>query len=1214
MGKNQYFSHVLTKRSQQYICFVFFCLALLGCAQQNEAPFPYDLNGYRVAKQDSLPQLPWVTIGEPDSLGRVKFKTQPFFIDQLPKRRFNSIQTRAVADFKQKAISWDVQPLDAGGLKPDTLEVAVTRKLVPTPVVSRLEPPKILKNTTSGFLQWSEEEGLANNSVTAMTVDKQGTRWFATAAGLSRMTNDGTLTYTITANTQNGAPFPIMSMAVGPDNRLWLASCGNGIYVLDPLRDSMTHYADNRCFLFMFIDSKNELWVGALNNQLIRADLQYANRKFISGVDQAVSGMEDKAGRLWIGSREKITLIDAERKTRKTVGKENGFQPNVAIRLVEDNDLNVWVCNFAKGLYKLDAEHNQVTYIDSAMGISSSIIDIQQDDSNDLWLMSRDSVFRYNRSQQSLRSFYTGARLINQLKTESGIDHQGIIWMGTLDKGLLLIDTRGPLPENLDSTAGLTNLNTWGTLDDSAQHRIWVGTKKGLNIIDYSSGTVRYLITGDLMKDNIRRVSSLGNNDIFFATDNGLFLYDSTRQTLTSYDFPPSTNYFYPMEAVRNHDDEVFVNTISGLIRLNIRNGYYHRFAAKQNLPSSLIWNMKRASTGDTWLGTDSGLAQMSADRTRVRTYRKQHGLLSDIVYRVLEMPDGKIAAAMVGGVSVIDPKKNTIISIPLKQGPISAQIFDMVCYKGLLYAGSQDGLFVIDLDASGSKYRVTRYGKRQGFLYNDYNQGAGIATANGQIWFGISPVTTVVTQPPFIDTVATSVEITNIRIKDALPDFRNLNRSRSADLDSVSGVDDVSVFKQIDGIHWDSLTGKHHLPVGLEMEHDVNAISFNFTSTDLRSRENTMYSYRLQGVDTGWSASSPRPFSRTYFNLSPGRYTLKVRAKGFYGTWSPEAEFAFEIRIPWWRSWWALTLFALSFAFLAWLVAGYRARMLKKENVLLEQRVNERTVALQHSIQELKTTQAQMIQREKMASLGELTAGIAHEIQNPLNFVNNFSEVNQELLTDLKDEINKGDEKAINELLDDLHSNNVKINQHGKRADSIIKSMLQHSRTSSGDKELTDLNALCEEYLQLSYHGMRAKEKDFNVKIHSNLAEGLPQVKMVPQDIGRVLMNLLNNAFYATRKSKKFGQPGYEPQVSLSTALQDRVVTISVSDNGDGIPAELMKKIFQPFFTTKPTGEGTGLGLSLSFDIITKGHGGQLQVQTEPGVGTTFIISLLAA
>lgn len=1196
---------------QQYIYFIAFCLTLTGCVQQNEVPFPYELNGYRPLKHDSLPEIPWVALKEPDSIGVAKYKTRPFDVDQLPARPFNSIRTRAVGEPKQKAISWDLSPLDAGSFMPDTVKVAVTRKMVPPPIVSRLEPPKLLKNTTSGLLQWSEEEGLANNLVNAITTDKEGTIWFATAAGLSRLTTDGSLTFPIAENTQNGSPFPIFGLAVGPDNSLWVATCGNGIYVLDPLRDSMTHYADNRCFLFMVIDTKNELWIGSFNNQLIRADLNYANRKFLTGVDPAVSGLEDGTGRLWIGSREKVTVIDKERKTRKTLGKENGFQPNVAIRFVEDSDHNVWVCNFANGLYKVDATRNQVVYVDSALGISSPVMDMKQDEKKRLWLMTKDSLLLYNPREQRLRSFYTGARVVNQAKSESIIDHQGIIWMGTIDKGLLLIDTKGPLPENLDSTAGLTNVNTWGTLDDAAKHRMWIGTKKGLNIVDYHTGVVRYLLVGEQMIDNIRRISRIGDNEFFYTTDRGLFLYDDNKKILKAFAFPPSTNDFYPLEAIRIDEDELFINTIDGLIKLNLGSGSFHLYNTTHNLPTPLIWNMIRTSKGDTWLATDSGLVQLSTDQKKLRAIGRKNGLLNDIIYRMVEMPNGKIALAMVGGVSIFDPVHNTIANIPINQGPVPAQIFDMVFSNGLLYGGSQDGLYVIDVDDTRARYRYTRYGKRQGFPFNDYNQGASAASANGLIWFGINPLTTVVTQPPSIDTLKESVEITGVRIKDASPDFRNLNKGGGSAIDSAAGLDRVSFFKKIDGINWDSLTGKHHMPVGLQMDHDVNAISFNFSSTDLRSRENTVFSYFLEGADTSWSEPTPRPFSRTYFNLSPGQYVFKVRAKGFYGNWSDEAVFPFMIRIPWWRSWWALTLFALSFALAAWLVAGYRARMLKKENLLLEQRVNERTVALQHSIQELKTTQAQMIQREKMASLGELTAGIAHEIQNPLNFVNNFSEVNQELLTDLKDEIKKGDEQAINDLLDDLHTNNVKINQHGKRADSIIKSMLQHSRTSSGDKESTDLNELCEEYLQLSYHGMRAKEKDFNVKLHSDLAKDLPAVKLVPQDIGRVLMNLLNNAFYATRKSKKTGQPGYEPQVSLTTALQDKMVTIAITDNGDGIPAELMKKIFQPFFTTKPTGEGTGLGLSLSFDIVTKGHGGQLQVQTEPGIGTTFTVIL---
>ncbi|MFN5476647.1 MAG: sensor histidine kinase, partial [Sphingobacteriales bacterium] len=455
------------------------------------------------------------------------------------------------------------------------------------------------------------------------------------------------------------------------------------------------------------------------------------------------------------------------------------------------------------------------------------------------------------------------------------------------------------------------------------------------------------------------------------------------------------------------------------------------------------------------------------------------------------------------------------------------------------IYAGTQDGLYVISLPDSGKgAFNMRRYAKRQGLPYNDYNQNTGMVTSYGQLWWGVTPNVTVLTQPLQLDTISTKVRLTGLRILDQRLHLRN-NRGTSRNNKNLPP--DHTIPK---GITWDSLSGVHSLPVGLRLPHNQNTVNIDFNTSDVRGRDQIVYSYFLEGQDSGWSRPTPIPESRTYFNLSAGKYSFQVKAKGINGIWGPIASISFEVLKPWWMQWWALILYLGALALFTWLVSNYRARMLKKENILLERRVNERTVALEHSIQELKTTQAQMIQREKMASLGELTAGIAHEIQNPLNFVNNFSEVNQELLMDLQTEIDKGNDKAVTELLQDLHSNNVKINQHGKRADSIIKSMLQHSRSSSGDKESTDLNALCEEYLQLSYHGMRAKEKDFNVKIRSDLAAGLSPVKIVPQDIGRVLMNLLNNAFYAARKSKKTGQPGFEPQVSLTTASQERMVT----------------------------------------------------------------------
>jgi two-component system, NtrC family, sensor kinase len=266
--------------------------------------------------------------------------------------------------------------------------------------------------------------------------------------------------------------------------------------------------------------------------------------------------------------------------------------------------------------------------------------------------------------------------------------------------------------------------------------------------------------------------------------------------------------------------------------------------------------------------------------------------------------------------------------------------------------------------------------------------------------------------------------------------------------------------------------------------------------------------------------------------------------------------------------------------------------------------------VILESTLGHLKSTQSQLVHAEKMASLGELTAGIAHEIQNPLNFVNNFSEVSNELISEMVDEVDKGNTDEVKVIAKDVQQNLEKILHHGKRADAIVKGMLQHSRSSSGQKEPTDINALADEYLRLAYHGLRARDKSFNATTHTHFDNDAGLVNIVPQDIGRVILNLITNAFYAVSERKKQQGEGYEPAVSVSTNRVEGRIEIKVNDNGTGIPPKTLEKIFQPFFTTKPTGQGTGLGLSLSYDIV-KAHGGELKVETQEGIGTSFIISL---
>ncbi len=282
----------------------------------------------------------------------------------------------------------------------------------------------------------------------------------------------------------------------------------------------------------------------------------------------------------------------------------------------------------------------------------------------------------------------------------------------------------------------------------------------------------------------------------------------------------------------------------------------------------------------------------------------------------------------------------------------------------------------------------------------------------------------------------------------------------------------------------------------------------------------------------------------------------------------------------------------------------------LRKERLKNQERELAQAKEIEKAYTELKATQAQLIQSEKMASLGELTAGIAHEIQNPLNFVNNFSEVNKELIAEMKEEIANKNLDEVIAIANDIDNNEEKIIYHGKRADAIVKSMLLHSRGSSGQKEPTDMNQLADEYLRLSYHGLRAKDKSFNADFKLEADQNLPRVRVVPQDIGRVLINLINNAFYAVYDKSRQKVEGYKPMVTVTTKKLKDQIEISVSDNGGGIPDHIMDKIFQPFFTTKPTGQGTGLGLSLSYDII-KAHGGTLQVNSVHNKGTSFIITL---
>jgi signal transduction histidine kinase len=399
-----------------------------------------------------------------------------------------------------------------------------------------------------------------------------------------------------------------------------------------------------------------------------------------------------------------------------------------------------------------------------------------------------------------------------------------------------------------------------------------------------------------------------------------------------------------------------------------------------------------------------------------------------------------------------------------------------------------------------------------------------------------------------------------------------------------------------------------------IQLRHDQNVFSFDFTAIDYTAPEENRHLYMLENYDNNWHPGGAER-KAYYFNIPPGKYVFRVKAANSNGLWA-EKQIDIIIMPPWWQTWWAYCIYGLLFAAVVFATHRFqKRRIVLAERQRTQERELEHAKEIEKAYTELKATQAQLIQSEKMASLGELTAGIAHEIQNPLNFVNNFSEVNIELADELKSGLNKStlppnEKNNLVTIVDDIVQNQDKINHHGKRADAIVKGMLQHSRISNGVKEPTNINTLADEFLRLAYHGLRAKDRTFNATMKTDFDETIGNINIIPQDIGRVILNVINNAFYAVTEKKKQLADGYEPTVSVSTKKMGNKILISVKDNGNGIPQKVLEKIFQPFFTTKPAGQGTGLGLSLSYDIV-RAHGGELKAETKEGENAEFIIEL---
>ncbi|MBL7764041.1 MAG: hypothetical protein JNL23_11495, partial [Chitinophagaceae bacterium] len=848
--------------------------------------------------------------------------------------------------------------------------------------------------------------------------------------------------------------------------------------------------------------------------------------------------------------------------------------------VAEDSKGRIWQAKPDSGLEVLDIENNTLLKMSDANGLSEKNIS---------------SLFNDNRGQ---------------------------MWIGTETGGINIINNNISI-NHLSVNQGLSDNEVWSLLEDD-NGNVWAGNTKGIDIINIGQHYVKQLGAAIQMGEGYGELpKTMKDKDgciWAYSNRNALSVMDIKKKTVKIYQ-AKNLPFRNGSEILGDRQGRVWISAAGqGVLLFDTKANVFRHINASNGLAGNLVWRMLEDKDGRIWIATSKGLNIIEPDASGISTIHKDDGLSDNVTQSLVQDEQGRMWVSTNEGVDMIDLSAKTVTAFTKKQGMTENESYALETLDGKIYAGTSSGINIIENIGSknNSHWQVKTFERPQGFYFVDVNSNTSLLSKQKQFFWGIQFVLTVM-NAPVDDSLINPAHITGIAINGQQQYFFNSSKELKALPDSIwSERSDTfynkenikNNFGRKNQLQYDSSIGLFNMPAGLKLAYNQNQVSFQFTGIHTDNAEKARYRFILEGLDKQWSAVTKKAQSPDYNNLSPGSYNFKVITKGANNLWSQPATFSFTILPPWWQTWWAYLLYALVALSVIRAYVMFRSRRLQKENLMLEQKVEQRTIELKQSLNELKSTQSQLIQSEKMASLGELTAGIAHEIQNPLNFVNNFSEVNKELIDELQTELNAGKIEDAKAIANDIKENEEKINHHGKRADAIVKGMLQHSRTSSVQKELTDINTLCDEYLRLAYHGLRAKDKSFNVTMKTDFDETIGKINVVPQDIGRVILNLITNAFYAVNEKKKQQAENYEPTIFLKTKKHEGKIEVSVKDNGIGIPQQVIDKIFQPFFTTKPTGQGTGLGLSLSYDIV-KAHGGELTVSSKQNQETIFTITL---
>ncbi len=1104
-------------------------------------------------------------------------------------------------------------------------------------------------------------EGMAGGNVRALHEDSRGDLWVGTLRYLNRLrrTDNRFESYRHDPN-DNGTLSDGGVVAIHEDSNgyLWLVTSTARLDRIDPESGAITRYSD-RVFggatlatppdetpLAWLQASDGRIWVGSDGGGLARMDSEGDGVvRYRHDADQAGSIssnricclLEDRYGVIWVGTKDAgLNRFNPATETftrfRRRAGNKQSIGSDRIGHLAADTSGHVWIGSSEydvsrfdpiTGLserHELDPRHPSsrdqpnITVVDRQGGVRV--------------LTSAGKFYLYHQSSRSFehqaQSSESGRNLIGAYIRAVFEDNSGGLWIGTHDRGIGRVDPYGnrfPRYKVSLNDQSSPNANFVRAIAETRGGQLWIGTESGIGRFD---PVMERAVPGfgdtspaSALRDEVVRCLFVDDaGTLWIGTSQGAHhLTDVDRGYIQSYLHDPRNEATLSGNRVttiaQDFSGALWMGTSrSGLNRLDRATQRFERFREQDGLVDDWVYVIITDREGLLWIGTERGLSSLDPKTRKFTSYLTDVDLVGAIT-ALFEDTGGRLWIGTYSmGVLLFDRASGTAQQVltesnGLPNDRVAGILGDDA---GRLWISTRNGLTRFRPDTGEFK----NYDADDGLPGDIFQPRSTLAASDGHLYFGGDEgFTGFVPGDIHDDPIVPRVVLTQFRLAGV-----------------AAGIGGGSPL-QSDIAFTDRIT----------LGHNQNDFTFRFAALQYTRPERNQYRYRMMNFGAGEWREIGDTRSASFMNLPWGEYVFEVIASNHDGAWNTDGvSVAVVIRPPWWRRWWAYSIDGLVLligifgvdrfqrsrlirkereaarikeAELRALAAESQSRALEAENArrgLELEKAQELAVAYKR----LKDTQQQLIQSEKLASLGSLAAGIAHEIKNPLNFVNNFAEVVEELADEVSTDIRVDPKRSAAEVLElieptlvDLKESAAQITKHGKRADAIVRGMLEHSRESGGERQETDLRTLLDECIGLSRHS------GGTVRIERDYADVLPTVTVVQQEIGRVLINLLTNGFYAVHKKQETAPEGYEPTVWVSVRVDDGHVEVQVRDNGMGIPDNIRDQIFEPFFTTKPTGTGTGLGLSLSYDIVTKGHGGRLLVDSELGVSTTFTVML---